>query len=223
MMRTLSFLAVVALAGCGPEDTGKPPPTDRLYFPSGISFAGAPDAGGVLYVANGNSDKRFDFGSVMALDLSRADLPAFGADVLDTGPVAVTGLPIAEGGGGIVNIDSFAGEMAAFPLPGGGTRLFVPSRDERSPLQIIEAQGPRLSCFGAPEGDVDCGASAPSLVANEKTATGLPRANSPFGVGVSADGEVFVTELDAIDSPQGSVSNWHAFVVRVNALDPRVT
>jgi DNA-binding beta-propeller fold protein YncE len=216
----------MALAACTPTDAVKPPPADRFYFPTGVAFARpAMAAEGVLYVASSNFDKRFDFGSVIAVDLAKVGLPAFpsAAGQAPASPaISVTDLGIASDQQ-VVYVQSFAGQVGAYPLADGGTRLFVPSRAEGHLLQTIEASGASLSCYEPPQGGGNnCISTAPSLVANQASATGLPRLSSPYAVGVSPEGIVYVTGLDAIDSPFGSTKAWQASMFEMSALSPRV-
>lgn len=209
----LTMAALIA-AACGPALEPKLPPSNAFYYPTGIAHADAAASGeGFLYVASSNFDKRFDFGAVTAVDLGAligAGLPALGAPATSEGPVEITDLKVGEAG--VASIESFAGEMAAFALPDGGARLFVPSRAEGHFLQAIDAAGPALS---AP--------NAASLVAFEDTEAGVPRAPEPMGVALSQDGEVFVTHIEPADSPAGSGKDPQTYLVRLSAQEPVVT
>jgi hypothetical protein len=61
-------LAVVG-SGCGFGQSGIEPPSDRIFFPAGITVD---PAGDWLYVVNSNSDLRFNAGTVVAVDLRKA-------------------------------------------------------------------------------------------------------------------------------------------------------
>ena len=74
-------LATALVAACTPPDeVGGPcaiypgsteaPCTQQLYFPTGLAMD--PD-GDILYVSNGNSDLRYSGGTVMAIDVRRAE------------------------------------------------------------------------------------------------------------------------------------------------------
>lgn len=219
-MRPLALLLAAVALGCGPQTAPNLPPAGAFYFPTGVAHLDAPGGSGILYVASSNFDRRFDFGAVTAVNLSglgNGGLPGLGGEV-----GAVEDLGATK----TLHIQSFAGEMAAYPLPEGRTRLFVPSRGEGNLLQIIEASGlsggsPALSCLGQPEA-TDCLASAISLSALEKKSpSGLPRAPEPFGVGVSGDGELFVTHLRSADSPPGSLKEGHIYAASLRADEER--
>ncbi len=186
----------LAIAGCDPGAAPNPPPTGAFYFPTGIVHVDVPGSTeGVLYVASSNFDKRFDFGAVHAVVLGSVSgdggtLPALGEAV--GGPVR--NLPdLGLDGSSTVFVQSFAGEMEAFPLDDGGYRLFVPSRAEGHRLHVIEAAAGALSCYFPPAGGGNnCIEGAPSATAYEKSLpdgspneTGLPRAPEPYGVGLS--------------------------------------
>lgn len=231
-MRALTLFVVAGvLAGCSQQDLSRPPPTDRFYFPSGVVFSKpAGSTNGVLYVASANFDKRYDDGTLLAVDLDQAGadgarIPPLGQPVPDTGPVRVEALNVPEGGAALLS--SFAGEMTAYPLPDGALRLFVPSRSEGDKLQILDVQGTKLSCaYESPGGDpLDCITHAPSTAANaaEPGSEGIPAAPEPFGVGLSDDGQLYVTSLRPADSPAGSLENLQAFAMQLSAASPTIT
>src|SRR5207248_1063322 len=86
-----------------------------------------------------------------------------------------------------------------------------------------EASGDQLRClFMDPARTNDCSSKAPSLAANAATpgSLGFPAAKSPFGLGISGDGDMFITHEQAADSPPGSLLNLQSYVVRLNALNP---
>lgn len=230
----VALLALGAVSACQISSSANPLPKEFFYFPTGLVHAdstAAPD--GVLYVANANIDKRYEAGSVVAINLSRVGapgdgLPSFGGAGAVTAPKQIPALNIEAPG--VVSVTSFAGDMAARSLLTGGLHLFVPSRSEgsklqglvASPLSIAGAQ-PELSCLTpATSESRDCGALAPSLVVNENNETATPRAPSPIGVAVSAAGDVYVTSAQHADSPRGSGLAAHAYVVRVDAQNPTV-
>lgn len=199
-MSRFSFALVVALAlvawgtGC-PTNTfdSNLPPSTQFYYPTGLVHVDSPlSPEGVLFVANANFDKRFASGSVMAINLSRVGLPAFGAAVGPSGPVQLPEVRVEDAG--IVLISSFAGEMAALSLGQGRTRLFIPTRSEGMKFHAIDADAltdplgqPVLHC-STPEGATaaDCATNGVSLSPKEfeLSTTGVPRAPGPFGVAV---------------------------------------
>jgi hypothetical protein len=65
----LVALAALASGGCSLHQAGVTPPDNRIFFPSG----GVVDPDGAfLYVANSNSDLRYNAGTIVAVDLSLA-------------------------------------------------------------------------------------------------------------------------------------------------------
>lgn len=252
-MRRFPLLAgLLVLTACPPQTLPNPSPTTQFYFPTGIVHVdsryndgfldgGLVDAGfnedGILYVASANFDKRFDNGSVIAVDLAKIGMPAFGAPVVDV-PKQILDLKVSPAS--TVQIASFAGEMAALPRA-GGVRLFIPSRSEEHRVFAIDAptptrssESPRLDCYTPatrqapiPTADggfpFDCSPTGLSLVAFEKTETGIPRAPSPIGVAVSpVTREVWVTALQQADTPRGSTLDTRAYVVRIDGEHPEI-
>lgn len=84
----LGSLLTFALAGCGDRNLGQPPPEGRFFFPSGllldpVNVVERVDAGPdglppesldlpgprYLYVANGNNDRSYNSGTLVAIDL----------------------------------------------------------------------------------------------------------------------------------------------------------
>lgn len=203
-MRPIAALCLLLLLAACPATTAtNPPPSAQFYYPTGLVHLDSPySVDGVLLVANANWDKRWEAGSLMALNLAHlgsGGLPPFGAPVPNTGPRQIAQLTDAPGGivspDSIVELGSFSGFLAALDVGGGVTRLFVPSRSEGMRVQAVDYQAlagpdesPRLSCF-TPDGrsDRDCGSSAPSLdnTQVESTVSGVPRAPAPYGVAVS--------------------------------------
>ena len=242
MRCVLLIVGVAVLAGCPPQTIEKLPPEGQFYFPTGIVHVDAPgNPEGILYVASANTDRRFDFGSVMAVDLSKVGLPPFGApvgfnDAGTSGPLLLTDLKLVPGS--TVMVAPFVGEMAALPRP-DSVRLFFPTKSEGHRLYALDAPTPaspatppRLDCF-TPEGAsapttagdgglADCSPTGLTLVGLEKTETGVPRAPAPIGVAISGSREVWVTSLQQADSPKGSTLDTRAYVVHVNGDNPKL-
>jgi hypothetical protein len=215
--RAVALAAVtLAAAACTPPPLANPPPEDRFYWPAGVVHA-AGVGEGTLYVASTNFDKRYDRGHLTAVPLDEVGLPPLGG----SGEVASLS-DLHLGGSGVLEIQSFGGDLAAWPTD-GGVRLFVPSRAEGNPLQYVDASGPALTCpFPAEGRPQDCYTRAPSLTAAATTTTGVPRAPAPFGLTVSADGQVFVTHLQGADSPAGSGLLLRSYVVETSAAAPEI-
>lgn len=210
-----------------------PPPTDAFYFPTGVVHVDSPaSADGLLYVVSSNFDKRFDFGAILPVNLSKVGLPLLDAGASSSGATQLVDLHVDPQD--VAYIQSFGGTMAAWTGPDGGTRLFVPSRAEGSLLGVLEAPGvvgdrtPVGCYFPSSGGDNNCISSAPSLVAYQTSlpdggTAGIPRAPAPMGVGISTDGDVFITHSTSADSPPGTLTNLHTYMVRLQAADPVVT
>lgn len=186
-MRTVPLLlSCLFFLGCPAEAVFFVPPTDRLYFPTGIVYLeSTKKPQGVLVVANANFDKRYSTGSVVAIDLEKLEgMPPFGSPV--TAVAQVTDLKISPQA--MVQVGSFTGQMAGYWLGGDRARLFVPSRSEGMQVQAIDvdfsAADVTVACGGpTSEGDGrNCQTLAPSLTKYELSETGLPRAPGPFGV-----------------------------------------
>jgi len=218
--------------GCTLEEFNNMPPLDAFYFPSSVAYIereGGEE--GILLIANANFDKRYKHGSVVAVDLSalgEGGLPAFGET--EGLPKHIRELNIRPEDA--LRVSSFSGRLGFYPLPGGeGLRFFLPSRSEGALLHVIDMDMPHevggalnLRCFPKPrKEESDCTQTALSLTANEKTKTGLPRAPSPGFAVVSPDGEVWLTHMDAADSPTGSTANHVSYAVRLSAMEPQLT
>lgn len=223
-MRPLILISALVWAGCAAETEPQPPPTDRFVYPSGIVHLPVPtdpSKQGALYVASANFDKCFDTGAVTALDLDNLGLPAIGAPVGDS-PAEITDLKVAREN--TVQIESFAGQMAVWrnPEATGKSRLFVPSRAEENYLHAIDVDNQALTNLSCPGGQgQNCIVGALSLTRDiPDRQNDLPRAPAPLGVTVGADGEgmnpeVWVTHVEAADSPARTSQNFQTYVVNL--------
>jgi hypothetical protein len=218
-MRPLILISALVWAGCGVDSAPQPPPTDRFVYPSGIvhrQVAGSPN--GALYVASANFDKCFDSGAVLALDLDNLGLPGLGAAVGPEGPVEITDLQVRPEA--TVQIESFAGEMALWAPAEGTPRLFVPTRAEENFLHAIDIQDKTtLTCGQGQEQGRNCTLGALSLTRDVQGAVNdQPRAPAPIGVTVEdVQGQplVWVTHIEAADSPARSAKSFQTYVVRI--------
>jgi len=223
LMRLLWFPIIAGAAACGLQTAANLPPTVRLSFTTGIVYVDDPNQG-YLYVASSNFDRRFDSGSVSAIQLSAvADangqtLPPLGQPLADMPHTYENiGSPLPQ-----IYIQTFAGEMDQYRLPTGQRRLFVPSRGDRNPLQIIDVNGSDMVCL---QPGVNCGDTSLSLTAFENTPLSKPRAPEPIGVGISSDttgAQVFVTHLKNADSPMGSGRLFESYFVYLDANAPSI-
>jgi len=227
----LSGALSLGLVSCAQTVT-RPPPADRFYFPTGIAHVDVPGrTEGTLYVASANADRCYETGSIRALSLDALPqpLPPLGAPVPASGPAVIEDLgnpdPQSQR-----SIETFAGQLATWPLPSGGHRLVIPTRAEGSLLQIVDATGPAgttLTCVpasadgAAPE---NCAEDALSLdaVPEGSESSDVPRAPAPIGVAIAPDGQTFITHIEMADDPWGSRTNERGYVVRMNAADPKL-
>ncbi len=137
----------VAAAGCPASSEEVRPPADQLFFPSGLGIA--PDES-VLFVANANSELRYDSGSVAVLDLDVVEsligqwlpgmqVPADPSGCPDCCEVdADSPLTLVCNEKAMVLADStrrlgnFAAAVGVEQLDSGDLRLFVPVRGDPS-------------------------------------------------------------------------------------------
>jgi hypothetical protein len=227
------FIAAVAVlqATCTSGPPPNPPPSDVFYFPTGLHHVRPPGSKeGVLYVVSSNFDKRYDTGLLTAVDLDEVAMPPFGG-FTDGGAQTITDLHVHADAGATVALASFGSNIAAWQKPDGGERMFIVARSEGRKLMAVDtslANPLVLSCIPSLTLDAgidpsletptnDCGAVGASLTYNELSPTGIPRAPSPLMTAVSADGVVWVTSGDIVDSPRGSGTNLNAYVVRTRA------
>ena len=227
-------LALLLLAACT-EANPRPPPSDRFVFPSGLVHrVSSGSTNGVLYVASANFDRCYDQGTVMAVDLDQVrgsggvSLPALGAPgaPVSTPPLKLEQLNVSESSR--LLIQSYAGEMALWDRPDGAPRLFVPARADGDFIHYIDVSEPtRLDCVGASEGSRNCIDGALSLTAVPWLGNGdtpdLPRAPAPFGVDVTADGQVWVTHVDPADSPARSQNGFLSYLVKLDGRTPTLS
>ncbi|MCL2178722.1 MAG: hypothetical protein FWC28_05010 [Proteobacteria bacterium] len=229
----LLLLGICWALGCKLEEYNSMPPLDAFYFPSSLTYIERAEGGeGILLVANANFDKRYKHGSVVAVDLlalGEGGLPAFGE--VEGVPKQIRELNIRPENA--LRVSSFTGRMGAYALPGGGAlRFFLPSRSEGALLHVMDMDIPRgvealhLRCVPKPaKEESDCTQTALSLTANEEVAAkkGLPRAPSPGFAVVSPEGEVWLTHIDAADSPVGTAENHISYAIRLSAMEPQLT
>jgi len=221
-MRPLLLISALVWAGCAAQTEPRPPPTDRFRFPTGIVHRKVPGSPfGALYVASANFDKCFDTGAVLALDLDALGLPAIGAP-----PVKDPLTDLKVSANAAVRIESFAGQMDIWdprvrdPQDKRPVRLFVTARAENNYLHAIDVEDKTsLTCAQDPN-TRDCIVDALSLTAGVTGGVDdVPRAPAPLGVrvAVNASGspEVWVTHIEAADSPAGSAKAFRSYVVRV--------
>ncbi|MGE5184526.1 MAG: YncE family protein [Acidobacteriota bacterium] len=149
-MKSAVFLLI---CGCTASASEVEPPQDQLFFPTGMGIS--PDDS-VLFVANGNSELRYDSGSIAVIDLASVDqtIAAWTASqtaadgctpatdhretlVCDEAPYIVSGAG--------ARIGNFASDIAIQTTNPGELRLIVPTRGDPS-ITWLDWDGTRLSC-----------------------------------------------------------------------------
>lgn len=186
-MKRLIFLTAALLAACADPGANSGPPLERFYFPGSLEHVDvAGKTEGVLFVANGNFDKRYATGSLVALALDDLGLPPIGEATSTV--KAITDLKMSETQS--VQIASFAGEMALQSVGAGDYRLFVPTRSEgmrayRVKATVDGAGKPSLACLSTEGQNCTVEGASLSPLKFEQSATGVPRAPSPYGVTTS--------------------------------------
>jgi hypothetical protein len=240
MRRHALLLAVAVLAGCPNSVEPRKPSPRFFYYPTGVAFAPgspAPEDLGFLYVTSSNWDRCYDLGQVHAVpleDVVGSDgrrLPAVGAPVEGGGVLRLTELG-QKAIDGRRAVQTLATEMALWrkPAPAGQpvvSRLFIPALGEDSPLHVLDVSGSDLTCVGPQAGKDSCYPGAPSLEVSPGGGPDrdglLPRAPAPFGVGVNAGGDLYVTHTVPADSPRGSNDPdtiFRQYVVHTRADNP---
>ncbi len=225
----MRLFACLLLAGCTASAEEVRPPVDEIFFPTGLAIA--PDES-VLFLANANSELRYDSGSISVIDLSLVDsivsdwltnltVPtgcAPDADhieslICDTRSENDAPVFIAQQAG--VRVGNFATDLAVQDLDGGRLRLIVPTRGDPS-IAWADWDGTSLSCSGS-EGFALCDDDHRLSFAITNPELGIPE--EPFGVFADSGGEfAMVTHLTTgaitlIDSPK----NGNAVITDITA------
>lgn len=221
-MRTVVLLICAALAACtaSSEEVG-PHEADgsAFFFPTGAAVS--PDDT-VLFVANANSELRYDSGSVDVIDLASvdqmaSDWTATKSSPADCHPDLEHGHPetlvcseehfIREGAG--ARIGNFATDIAIQDFKTGGPlRLIIPTRGDPS-IAWVDWDGSKLSCNSTTEGFALCDADHRlAYVHNDPDVGLLP--DEPFDAFAGKD-FAMVTHLTSgavtlVDSPPGGLA-----------------
>ena len=222
-MRTVAFGCCALLAACTADADEVRPPTNELFFPTGIVVA---ESAGVAFVANSNSELRWDSGAINVLDLDVIDQTI---SAWTTNGIAPTGdsdndgeedctqdpdrretlacdeaLFIRADAG--ARIGNFATDAALQDLGNGGLRVIVPTRGDPS-VAWADWDGDRLTCSTSREANALCDEDHRlSNVLNNSDRPALPE--EPFGVFADSAGEfAMITHLlggsvTLIDSPR---------------------
>ena len=217
-MRTVFLLACATLAACTASAEQVRPPEDQLFFPTGAAIT--PDDA-LLFVANANSELRYDSGSIDVIDLGLVD--QISADWTVAHSIAEGCEPdpdrsetlVCEEAPFIVphtgaRIGNFATDVAVQDTGNGTLRLIVPTRGDPS-IAWIDWDGSKLACNTGGEGFGLCDeAHRLSNVHNNPDLAVLP--DEPFDVYAdSAGGYAVITHLTTgavtlINSPAGGTA-----------------
>ena len=214
MQRVLVSVLLAGLAGCPAEGEEIQPPPDQLYFPTGLAVA--PDSS-VLFVANANSELRYNSGSIAVIDLetvrSLADEWATGAIPSADCNVDASRSRVLECNesevilaDSTIRMGNFATALATQTLTSGALRLFVAVRGDPSVTWVD---------YDSNDNSLDCGGDGsyplcdgPHRLARMRNDVELPTMTTePFGIHVdSANGYVMVTHLTSgavslVDAP----------------------
>ncbi len=226
LMRPLVYPLLIPwlAAGCTASAEDVRPPVDEIFFPTGLAVA--PDES-VLFLANANSELRFDSGSISVIDLALVDsitndwitntvVPAgcsvdgdhIESLICDTrvefdGPAFIS----QQAG---VRVGNFATDMAVQDLDDGRLRLVIPTRGDPS-IAWADWDGASLDCNDNAEGFALCDDTHRLSFAATDPDLGIPE--EPFGVFADSAGEfAMVTHLTTgavtlIDSPKNGPAN----------------
>lgn len=247
-MRTAARLCALLVAlgapvGCTASGEDVRPPQDQLFFPSGLAVARVDTSGHVLFVANSNSELRFDSGAISVIDLNIVEsviapwVTSKTYDDQQCGPdtdrretlICDEGMFFNKGAG--VRIGNFATDIAVqdFSTPGDvQLRVIVPTRGDPS-IAWADFDGTRLTCATGTAAFSLCDAEHRlSVVRNAPD--GAPIPDEPFGVFADAtNGFAMVTHLlrgavTLVDSQKGRGAQIADVVVGVFAgnggIDP---
>ncbi|HEX5060646.1 MAG TPA: hypothetical protein VFV99_14860 [Kofleriaceae bacterium] len=223
----------ILLVGCTASGKDVEPPDNELFFPTGAAVS--PDEQ-FLFVANANSELRWDSGSISVIDLNAVDaavadwianqddkiLPdcAMDKDHRET-------LQCKEYN--FINVDAstrignFATDISVQDTGNGTLRLFVPTRGDPS-IAWVDFDGSRLHCTDA-QGWSQCDeAHRLSFVHNDPDLAPIP--DEPFDAFADSKGQfAVVTHLtrgavSLIDSPIGKPAVVADVLTELFASDP---
>ncbi|MBS1123267.1 MAG: hypothetical protein H6Q90_5495 [Deltaproteobacteria bacterium] len=227
----LGGLGLGLVAGCTASADQVRPPGDQIFFPTGAAIA--PDES-QLFVANANSELRYDSGSISVFDLQNIDAVVDAWITNQTVPDGCAGdldhtetldcdeaaFISAQAG---VRIGNFATDVAVQDLGANGLRLIVPTRGDPS-IAWIDWNGSRLSCSTATEGFALCDDDHRLSFVNGNPDLAIPE--EPFGAFADTTGQfAVVTHLTSgavtlIDSPSDGKATVSDVSVGVFLPDP---
>ena len=210
-------------AACTASADEVKPPSDQIFFPTGIAVAPGEK---VAFVTNANSELRYDSGSISVIDLERVqstiaawtanktrpdsqcdDQPCCQPD-LEHGETLICDEREFLNAGEGVRIGNFATDIGVQDLGNGHLRVMVPTRGDPS-VAWADWDGSSLSCNTSGGANALCDdAHRLSYVQNNADLASIP--DEPFNVFADSAGEfAMVTHLTTgavtlIDSPKDS-------------------
>jgi DNA-binding beta-propeller fold protein YncE len=211
----LAGLAPALAAACTASAEEVRPPADQLYFPTGAAIS--PDES-ILFVANANSELRYDSGSISVIKLATVDTIANAWATTKAAPADCTQDPdhietltcpafvfLNETLDAGARVGNFATDIAVQDLANGALRLVIPTRGDPS-IAWADWDGNQLHCNSSEEGFGLCDdAHRLSFVHDD---VDLPIREEPFSVFADTAGQfAIVTHLTTgaitlIDSPR---------------------
>jgi DNA-binding beta-propeller fold protein YncE len=238
-----SVFWAVALVGCTASSEEVRPKPNELFFPTGAAVS--PDER-FLFVANANSELRYDSGTVSVIDLDEVDRVvaewiatgassvaecsqdlehretlACGNKPTEDSPPPEAHFIIADAS---ARIGNFATDVAVQDTGNGTLRLIVPTRGDPS-IAWLDFDGSRLSCNDGAQGFALCDEGHRlSYVHNDPELPLVP--DEPFDAYADSSGEyAVVTHLTTgavtlIDSPAGGDAYVADVLDGIFAADP---
>lgn len=199
-------LACIGLAACTASADEVSPPKDQFFFPTGLAIS--PDES-KLFVANANSELRYDSGSVNVIDLDTVDQVIAGWTGSQAEPSGCSQDPdhsetlicdetqFMNPSAG-ARVGNFATSMGVQDLGDGNLRLVIPTRGDPS-ITWVDYAGGKLQCNSrGMDFDLCDDAHRLSYVHDDPNLAYLPE--EPFDVYVDSPGQfAVVTHLTTGD------------------------
>lgn len=201
--RRMRFLcSLAALSACTASVDSVVPPTDQLFFPTGIAVS--PDEA-TLFVTNANSELRYNTGTISVFDLALIDatIDAWeGEQVIPSGCARdgdhretlvcdEAAFMRADAG---VRMGDFATNIAMQDLGDGRARLLIPTRGDPS-VTWVEWNGTGLICDETAEPNATCDDAHRLVAFHDDVEVGLI-SDQPFDAYVDSAGQFgVVTDL----------------------------